>query len=138
MKTAKEIISHIEAELEDIYKQYHHWKDIDTSEAAKYLIKANTLESVLEQIDPLEEEDEQIAQVLVSDPREEKPKNTLLDIYLDIFSAVVFLSSSVAVWIIVSHIAKLLGLFDFFQEVFCYTFLCIHIFSFGQLMKGRA
>ena len=143
MKTAEEIVLHIEAELEEIRKQYKYWKDIDPSEAAKYLTKANTLESILEEIDP---PDEEIAEVLVSDPRKEKHKMTLFEIYLNIFSAVVFLSSAAVVWVSVYKITKLLGIIGFLQEVFCYTFLCIHIFSYLQMLqnshllftKGRA
>ena len=151
MKTAEEIVLHIEAELEEIRKQYKYWKDIDPSEAAKYLTKANTLESILEEIDPPEEE---IAEVLVTDPRNEKHKVTLLEkhkvtlleIYLNIVFLVAFLSSAAVVWVSVYKITKLLGIIGFLQEVFCYTSFCIHIFSFFQMFqhphllftKGRA
>lgn len=57
--TAKEIISYLEAELEESYKNHEYWKEIDPSEAKIYRIRATTIESILDKINPFEENKEE-------------------------------------------------------------------------------
>lgn len=54
MKTKEEIVAFMEQELENAKKEWGRWKSIDSSEAMKYRVKANTLEHLLEEIDPVE------------------------------------------------------------------------------------
>ena len=56
MKNAKDIITYLEAERIKAFKNYAQWKDISPSEAQKYIIKATTIEGILDDIAPFEEE----------------------------------------------------------------------------------
>lgn len=50
MNTAKDIIAYLDAKLQEAYSQHEYWKEIDPSEAKKYIIKATTIESILDDI----------------------------------------------------------------------------------------
>lgn len=58
MKTKEEIVTFMEQELENANEGWAHWKSIDSSEAMKYRVKANTLEHLLEEIDPVEDQEQ--------------------------------------------------------------------------------
>ena len=55
MKSAEEIIKYLENELKEAYAGYEEWININKSEAMKYRIKANTIENILDDIDPFDE-----------------------------------------------------------------------------------
>ena len=50
MKTASEIIAYIEAELAEAYELHDQAKGKDAGRAFAYLLKATTLEHILEEI----------------------------------------------------------------------------------------
>ncbi len=51
MKTAEEIIAYLEEELADAYKIHKEVKGKNACKSLTYLIKANTIEQLLEEID---------------------------------------------------------------------------------------
>ena len=126
MKTVDEIIRHLESALTDANKQYQHWKDIDQYEAMKHRIRANELESLLEEIDPDAEQTEP-AKVLVSDPEKKKRKISFLQVYLNIFYLFVFITSWLAVD---SLLSDLIAKYDIAGSVFLhYGYGLIHTLS---------
>ena len=129
MKTSGEIISYLESELSEAYKQCDHWKDIDHSESMKYRIRANMLEDVLYEIDPPGEREEEIAKVLVDDPGEKKPKRTLLKIYVNVFFLFVFFASLIAVSRSISGLLETLNITGLAYSLLLYGFYLLHTVS---------
>jgi hypothetical protein len=137
--TAREIILYLESDLDEALKKYNHWKDIDTSEAVKYRIKANMLEDVLDNIDPGGElaESEEIAKVLVSDPEEKKPKRTFLRIYLNVFFLIVFFTSLIAIDLFLTGLLEKLGITGSVSSTISYVLSIVHIISFALLFINQ-
>lgn len=137
MNTVKDIVSYLEAEVEEAYNKHKYWKTIDSSEAGKYLTKAYTLEHVLEEIEPPEEQaaEEDIAQVLVSDPREKKPKKSFLEFYLNVFFISSLFASAISIWLILSLFLDRIGITGTMQSILLLVYECLHLTSFLLMLK---
>lgn len=137
MNTVKDIVSYLEAEVEEAYNKHKYWKTIDSSEAGKYLTKAYTLEHVLEEIEPTEEQaaEEDIAQVLVSDPREKKPKKSFLEFYLNVFFVSSLFASAISIWLILSRFLDRIGITGTLQSILLYGYELLHLCSFLLMIE---
>ena len=138
MKTAAEIISYLDAEREESFKQYDYWKEIDPSEAKKYMIKATTIENILDDIDPFAEQgetEEHIAKILVSNPRKNTPKKSFLGIWLNIFSFIVLASSCVAVWLFISALLERVGITGLLNRILLLGYEVLHFGSFALMLE---
>lgn len=131
MKNAKDIIYYLETQRREAYKNHAEWKDISPSEAQKYIIKATTIEGILDDIAPFEERltKEEPAQTVP-----QMPKSKLLKIYLNIFSFVVLISSCVAVWSFVSGLLDKWGVTGLTYNLLLYGYEIIHIVSFTLML----
>ena len=142
MRTKEEIIAFLEEELEGAYQGHKEWEEKDSSEAMKYRVKANTLEHILEEIDPPTEkqtvnEESYVAKVLVKNPEEEKPQKRGLTIFVNIYSFVIFIVSGVALNILFTRAIELFVDFKGLPyALFNLVFLCFHIFAFMTLLQN--
>ena len=132
MKTVSEIVFFLESELEEAYRRHEYWKNRIPSEARKYRIIANELEHILEEIGDPEEPPtppEEPVNILVSMPEAEKPKKSLLEKYLIVFSVIVFVTSYFVIdskiYDLVAHF-KISGIVSAFLH---YGYLLVHIVS---------
>lgn len=122
METKKEIVEFLEKELENAYKSYEEWKNIDHSEATKYRVKSNELEHLL---DVLGTEEPKEVKILTKMPKQEKKKKTAKQIIFHSFSFIVFLTS----WFFIdSCIYDLVDKIEFLKPVISFV---MHFCCFG-------
>lgn len=139
MKTVKDIVSYLEAEVEEAYDKHKYWKTIDSSEAGKYLTKAYTIENILDQIDPsgdLAEAEEDIAEVLVSDPRKKKTKKSFLEFYLNVFFISSLFASTISIWLLLSRFLDKIGITGLMQSLLLFGYELLHLCSFLLMLKN--
>lgn len=139
MKTAKDIISYLDAELEESYRQYKYWKNIDSSEAKKYLIRSNTIESILDDIALPEEPDEPqepIAKILTSNPAKEKPKKTFSEIYFEIFFIVISITSYFTIESFISDLLDKVNIDGILSALIHFGYLLLHFGSFLLILAN--
>lgn len=133
--TADEIIAYLDAELDEARKQYKQWRDKDTSEATKHLIKMNTLEQLLDEIDPPNKEPEPIAKVLVTMPEKPKPKRTFMSVYVNFFSLFAYFTSLFFVGDFLGDLTDKIAFLDnVFGSVLVYVYAIIHTTSYLALL----
>ncbi len=129
MKTKNEIVEFLEKELAEAEEMLEKYNYTDDEKATQYLIMANQLNYILEEIE------EPVAKVLVEMPKKEKQKRNFLTIYLNIFSAVVFFTSLLFVEDCISYLVER---FDFLEGILSailhYGYLLIHGFSYYFLI----
>ena len=89
METKNEIVEFLEKELAEAEEMLEKYNYTDDEKATQYLIMANQLNYILEEIEEPAVE-ESVAKVLVEMPKKEKQKRNFLTIDLNIFSIVVF------------------------------------------------
>ncbi len=137
MRTAEEVLAYLESELDDTYKELDRWR-FDEEECRKHRIAANNLEHLIEDIAEKIEADArnksvtvsncEPAKVLTSMP---KKKTNFLDVYLDIFEIVVFVTSLFFIDDLIYSLIDLLNVpKGILQALIHYGYLLIHILSF--------
>lgn len=131
MNTAKDIIAYLEAELEAAHTRHKYWKDISPTEAQKHIIRATTIEGILDDIAPFEERLTKEEQTVP-----QKPKNRLLEIYLNVFQTIVMISSCAAVWAFISGLLDKWGITGLAYNLFLYGFEVLHICSFTLMLAN--
>lgn len=134
METKNEIVEFLEKELAEAEEMLEKYNYTDDEKATQYLIMANQLNYILEEIEEPAVE-EPVAKVLVEMPKKEKQKRNFLTIYLNIFSVVVFFTSLFFVEDCISYLVeRFVFLEGIFSALLHYGYLLIHGLSYYFLI----
>lgn len=133
MKTNNEIVEFLEKELVEAEEMLEKYNYVDNEKATQYLIMANQLNYILEEIDVdgnVTHQEPEVAKILVETPKEQNAKNSPKDIYIKVFALITFVLS----WFFIDDlIYKLIDEFDFIEGIwsalFHYGYLVLHGFS---------
>ena len=129
MKTKNEIVEFLEKELAEAEEMLEKYNYTDDEKATQYLIMANQLNYILEEIEEPAVE-EPVAKVLVEMPKEKKSQKTPTEIFFNIFAFVIFLTSWFFIdGLIYDLVDKLPFLKGIWSALLHYGYLLIHGFS---------
>ena len=133
MNTKKEIVEFLEKELAEAEEMLDKYNYTDEEKAIQYLIMANQLNYILEEIE--EPTPDNVAKVLTEMPKKEKQKKDSLTIYLNVFSVVVFFTS---LFFVEDCISDLVERNEFLKGIISallhYGYLLIHGLSYYFLL----
>lgn len=132
MKTANEIISILEANLAETWELYDKWKDIDSQEAHKHLVRIHTLEQVLDEIG---DEPQPIAKVLATAPEKPKPKMTFKKVYINIFALLAYFTSLFFIGGFLGDLTDKIAFLDnVLGTLLVYAYWLLHSWSFLTML----